>query len=166
MSVIIANYKEAIAFAENARCAAPQVKKNFFDVFGTPGCLLNCEDERTVNQNFQYDKTKHVIHSRTERKKVRLARKKYLAEFHETRQEWFTASEIIASAAQGCGSCSALRQIIQNSFFGNEQGLSNRYEYSVPQNFDLKRRPIDTEGSVETIQLFQPPGMYPIKGSE
>jgi uncharacterized protein YnzC (UPF0291/DUF896 family) len=166
MSVIIANYKDAIAFAKDAQCAAPQVKKNFFDVFGTSGCLLNCEDERTVNRNFQYNKMKHVIHSKAERKKVRLARKKYLAEFRKTCQEWFTASEIIASAAQGFGSCSVLRQIIQSSFSGNEQGLSNIYEYSVLQDFDLIRRPISAEGPVETVQLFQPPGVYSIEGGE
>jgi hypothetical protein len=153
MSVIIANYKDAVLFAENARFAAPKVKKNFFDVFGTSGCILNCEDDRT--------------RSRTEKKGVRLARKKSLADFcRNTRQEWFPASEIIASAAKGCGSCIALRQIIQDSFPGNESGLSDRYEYSIPPQFDLRRRPIVAAGPVESIQLFQPPGMYSTEGGE
>jgi hypothetical protein len=76
MLVIIANYQDAISFAENARFAGPKIKKNFFDVFGTSGCILNCEEDRKVNRNFQYDKTQHVMRSRTERKGVRFAREK------------------------------------------------------------------------------------------
>jgi hypothetical protein len=116
MSVTIINTKDAIAIVDNAQRVAPQVTKSFFDVFGTTGCLLNCEDKKTLEQNIQHNKTKY---DKTDRKGVRLARKEFLTRCHESCQEWFTASEITASAAQGCGSCSALRQIIQNLFSGN-----------------------------------------------
>jgi hypothetical protein len=162
MSLTLLDCMDAIAIADtNTQRPVPKVTKSFFDVFGTTGCRLNCQLQRTIEQNFQHNKVKHVAHSRTERKWVRAARKEHHNQCSGSHQEWFTASDITASSAQGCGSCSILRQIIQNLFSENEQGLSGRYEYSIPYlgSFEIKRRPLqDSKEPVEIIQLFQPPG--------
>ena len=159
MSVEIVDFKNSVEPVHIAQHAGPRVKKNFFDVFGTTGCLLNCQTERTLEQDFQQKRAIHVPHSDRKNTKANSARKKHSRRVRRSRQEWFTANDIAASVAQGCGSCSALNHIIRDSFTGNEQGLSGQYEYSVSLDFELKRRPLGKEEPLERIQLFQPPGM-------
>ena len=128
MSVTIINTKDAIAIAENAQRLTPQVTKtlwkNFFDVFGTTGCLLNCEVKRTLEHKVQDIKGKN---DNNDASGVGLARKITLLHFRRSCKEWFTASEITKSAAQGCGSCTAIKQIIRNLFSPNKQDLSGEY---------------------------------------
>jgi hypothetical protein len=159
MLVAIVSNEDAIAIISNAQSVVPQVTKSFFEVFGTTGCLLNCEGGGTFEQNFQKDKKNQDLHSMSKRKGNWWARKKYTIEYCKSRQEWFSASEITASSAQGCGSCGVLEQIIQNLFSRNEQGLTCEYEFSVSLDFELRRRPLGREGQIEIVQLFQPPGM-------
>jgi hypothetical protein len=155
MSVSIIDREDIIKAAENAQPAPIQTLKNFYDVFGTTGCLLNCEEERTMEQNFRYNETGY--HG-SKKRGERIARCKHLKQSRGSRQEWFNASEITQSAKQGCGSCSVLSQIIQNVFSGCKE-LSSAYEYSVHYDFKLRRRLSSLEGEMEVVQLFQPPGM-------
>ena len=122
----------------------------------TTGCLLNCEVKRTLEHNVHPHKTKD---DKFDGREVRLARKKILVHYYESRQQWFTATEITTSAAQGCGSCSTVGEMFRNLFPGNEQGLSGEYEYSISLEFVLGRRPLGKEEPVEIIELFQPLGM-------
>ena len=170
MSVKIVNDKDAIAIVKKVQVAAasnkaqgtpPQAKKkNFFDVFGTAGCQLNCQDERMLGQIFPDNKTNSGANTTSKKKTARSARRNHFSRYLESWQEWFTAGEITASGAQGCGSCRILNQILQNLFSGNQHGLSDQYQYSLTWTFELRRRPIAQQDSVETIQLFQPPGMW------
>ena len=135
--------------------AATQVK-NFFDVFGTTGCQLNCQE---LGQIHAENKTNDNAHSRAERKRARSNRRTNLKQSLGSRQEWFTAQQIGASIASGCGSCSALSHLFKNSFSGNQQVLSDKYQYSLTLDFELRRRPLTKQDPVEIIQLFQPLGM-------
>jgi hypothetical protein len=160
MSVQIINHEEAIRIADNVQGGAPPTTRSFYDVFGTACCLLSCEDERTLMQTSRLSKTTTEGQSKNyERRGVRLALTKHLKHLKKSRREWFNASEITESAAQGCGSCSVLTQIIHYSFSGVEKDLSEEFEYSILRDFQLRRRPSGGAGLVETIQLFQPPGM-------
>ena len=161
MSVKIVNPQDAIQIIEKNQSATPATR-NFFDVFDTSGCLLKCEKERLLDPKFQYDKTKEPEHSRRKRKEVSAALAAYHRESRGSLQDWFKAGEITASAARGCGSCNAFSRMFQSSFPGNEQGLSDRYEYSVSRKFELRRRPPPPAGpeDVESIQPFQAPCMF------
>lgn len=149
MSVTIANRKDATEIIDNAENSASQARKNFFDVFGTTGCLLNCRDADAVKQNFGATKG----YSRAVKREMRASR------LEKSNQKWFVASDISTSATQGCGSCKVLSQILAMVFDGTEQSLSEEYEYSVSHDFELKRRPLGEEKYIEMTQLFQPPGM-------
>jgi hypothetical protein len=160
MSVTVVKHQDAIQIIERGETPAQPATRNFFDAFGTTGCLRKCENERTLKTEIQYDKAKHNQLSRKQRKEVSAALTAYLKEAHGGLQDWFKADEINASAAQGCGSCRAISYMVQNSFPGNEQGLSDKYEYSVSRTFELRRRlraPAGKVPPVEMVQLFQPP---------
>ena len=135
--------------------ATTQVK-NFFDVFGTTGCQLNCQER---GQIYAENKTNNNVHSRAERKRARSNRRTDLTRSLGSYQEWFTADQIGASIASGCGSCRVLSHIFQNSFSGNQQVLSDKYQYSLARNFELRRRPLAQLDPAEIIQLFQPLGL-------
>jgi hypothetical protein len=156
MSVRIVDSEDVAALICNPQHIAPQVK-NFFNVFGTAGCLLNCEMERIFEQGFQYNRENHVVHSKAERRVVRSGRREHRQQYLMSRQEWFTTTTVTKSAAQGCGSCSVLRQMLYALFPEDFQDLSVEYEYSISQWFELKRRPPSAGGSMDIIQLFQPP---------
>jgi hypothetical protein len=145
---LVDNDEQPLAFT------TPAKKKNFYNVFGTTGCLLNCENERIVEQTLRYDKTEHVEYKR---ERERVARKQHRAESRISRREWFSARELAQSVEQGCGSCSVLSKIILNIFPVCGE-LSSAYEYSVSHEFELRRRLSSGEGKVEIVQLFQPPG--------
>ncbi len=108
--------------------------QSFFTIFGTTGCQLNCA---RVGQIHAENKTNDNVHTIVERKRLRLSRKSQQALILAGR-EWFTADEIQASVASGCGSCHALRQIFQNSFPGEQQVLSDEYQYSLSWDFELR----------------------------
>jgi hypothetical protein len=130
MSVRVISPDAAVEAVKNFKRTSAQVRKNFFEVFDTSGCLLNCECER--------------LHARSRK--------------NTKRKEWFTASEIAASVLKGCRSCYVLNLIIQESFLRSEHSVSSTDQYSISRNFELKRLPAG-EKTVEMIQLFQPSGM-------
>jgi hypothetical protein len=156
MSVKVVNYRDVVAIADNAERAAPQATKNFFDVFGTTGCMLNCQQDRNLGQKFQYSNTRLLSHKA--KQAVYAARIKDEKEYCGSRQEWFTASEITVSAGQGCGSCSVIREIIRSSFSQSEHNVFDEYQYSVSLHFELRRRPRGEVKPVEIVHLFQPYG--------
>jgi hypothetical protein len=157
MSVKLVNLKVPGIPLIDAKLTAQRVTKTFFDVFGTTGCLLNCEAEKNLEDQFEYNKEKYDIKSKQDRKRVRAARAAHIKQHKGSRQDWFIASEIKASAARGCGSCSVLRQVIQNLFSEDEQ-LGDEPEYSVSRDFQLSRRVWGGETPDVVIQLFQYPG--------
>ncbi len=162
MSVTIVNQTDTLARINSAQSVASEVKENnFFDVFGTTGCLLNCADGATLEQIFPDNRTNKGASSRTERKRRRAARREHLDQFHKSHQhiEWFTAGQITASATQGCESCRVLSEILQKTFEGNQKGLSDQHEYSREIDFTLRRRSRAQKDGIESIQLFQPRGL-------
>jgi hypothetical protein len=161
MSVRILSPKDVIARLDHAQLAGPPVTKNFLHVFSSAGCLLNCEDEKTLTERLPQNQPANLIaqSARMERKKVRSTRREHWAEFREVRKEWFTASEISASVLQGCGSCTILKSILLQLFFPDQDCLPGDYEFSVASNFEIRQRKAGAEESVEVIQLFQPLGM-------
>jgi hypothetical protein len=160
MSVKRLDLKDALAIVDNVSYTRPSVTKNFFDVFGTTGCLLNCKFERTLDADLYNEKTRCPTKNRQEKKKVAYARKIQINQFRESRQTWSTARMIISSAAQGCASCNILRMIIIALFFQGAHDLPDKYEYSIAQDFEMRYRRIGEDEPVAIIQLFQPPGKY------
>jgi len=157
MSVKVIHPNELQTYLNNAQSEIPRVTKTFFDIFGTSGCLLNCEAERNLEEVFEYNKEKYDIKSKRDRKRVRAARIAHVKQHEGTRQEGFTASEITASATSGCGSCNVLKQIIQILLFRDEE-FCDGFEYSVARDFQLSRRSRGAKEPDVTVQLFQYPG--------
>jgi hypothetical protein len=158
MSVKTLDFKEALAIIDDARNTGPTVTKNFFNVFGTTGCLLNCKFERTLDADLYNEKARYAAKNRREKKKVTSARKIQISQFRESRQTWSTASAIRTSATQGCASCNIIRLITIAIFFPGVHELPDEYEYSIAQDFEVRYRRIGEEEPVAIIQLFQPPG--------
>jgi hypothetical protein len=158
MSVNILKSNDALKIVENFKSVESSVTKNFFDIFGTTGCLLNCKDERTLDLRLYSDKTRQDAKSRKEKKKIAFEHKLQLSEFRESRQAWFTATIIKTSASRGCGSCQILLKIIIAIFFQDLEDLPEQYEYSVAQDFEVRYREAGEEEPIATVQLFQPPG--------
>jgi hypothetical protein len=158
MSVKILDAKDALTIVDDAKHTGPTITKNFFEVFGSDGCLLNCKFERTLDSNLYNEKTKHAAKNRQEKKQFTSARKIQINQFRESRQTWFTASTIRTSAMQGCMSCNMLRMIIIALFFQGVHDLPDKYEYSIAQDFEVRYRCIGEEEPTAIIQLFQPPG--------
>jgi hypothetical protein len=162
MSVTLVDYQDFIETFDNVQQSAVQSTKTFFDVFGIAGCLLNCEFDRLMSQRLDSDKSNHPRISRKEKKQIAFSRAEDLKQLTRPRKEWFPAHEIAQSAAQGCGSCNVLGQIILLLYSENDQDLSIEHEYSVSRTFALRRRPQGRKEPEEVIQLFQPRGMWPL----
>jgi hypothetical protein len=157
MSVKTLSREEVHALVDNAQLAGPPVTRNFFDVFGTTGCLLDCENGTTLREKIVQHKIRNATQS--SRREGSAARKQRWADSRGPGRKWFNANEILASATQGCGSCSTLRKIILQVFFPNQQDLPDDCEYFVSRHFEISQREPGAEESVEVFQLFQPPGM-------
>jgi len=158
MSVQILTPEDAIAIVERCDPAVPFITENFQRVFETTGCLLNCKDEKVLEEHLHSEKEKYDYKTRQQKKGVIAARKIELNQFRESRQVWFTASEITTSATQGCGSCAVLLAILIKTFFQSEQDLPNDYEYSIAQDFEMRYRRSGTVEPLVIAQLFQPSG--------
>jgi len=153
MTVAITNHKDTVEYVHDSENLAPQARENFFDVFGTTGCLLNCKG--SIRQDVELDQAKEE-QSGAVRREMKASRAEYRKKLSST---WFVASDIATSAVKGCGSCSVLSQILAMVYDNTRQGQPQVYEYSVSHDFKLKRRPLGEERYVEMVQLFQPPGM-------
>jgi hypothetical protein len=160
MSVTILPSDKALTVIDDSKCTGPSVTANFFNVFGTTNCLLNCKDERILDLQLYGEKTKQGAKTRREKKKITYEHKLQLNEFRESRQDWFTATTIKRSASQGCGSCSILQKIIIAIFFHESNCLPDQYEYSIAQDFEIRYRNVGKDETIATVQLFQPPGKY------
>lgn len=108
---------------------APSKKKNFQEVFGTAGCLLNCEKDREKK-----DSKKSA-----------------------TRIERFTVSQITASS-KSCRCCRLIEFILRATFSRSKHDISLTDEYTVTREFELKRYRTGVTDP-EVVQLFQPRGM-------
>jgi hypothetical protein len=157
MSILITTLPEALRFIENHRATVlPRTLREFFDIFSKEGCLMKCETELLRAKASGGRALQSIYHQRDGDPEDfnKLSRPKD----HCLLQDWFEPAQIIASAARGCGSCNALRYMIEHSFTG---GLSKEYEYMISDGLELKRRlpGISRQcGEVEIVQLFRPPG--------
>jgi hypothetical protein len=157
MSVIVLNPKDIPSSSQGPDVTRLPVFKNFFDVFGTNGCQLNCNDERTLDANLHGEKTRAAVKTRKEKKKITFERKTQISHFRESRKTWFDTTAIKASVEQGCNSCNILLKILVALFFRDTNDLSECYEYSIAQDFEVKYRRLGEEESIAIVQLFQPP---------
>ncbi|KAH7310151.1 hypothetical protein BKA65DRAFT_485091 [Rhexocercosporidium sp. MPI-PUGE-AT-0058] len=139
MLVAIATYKDATEYVHDSENLAPQSRENFFDIFGTTGCVLNCKD--SIRQDVELDQAKEE-QSRAVRRKMKASQAEYCKKLSLT---WFIASDIATSAIKGCGSCSVLSQILVMVFDNTQQSQPRAYEYSVSHDFKLKRRRLGEE---------------------
>lgn len=158
MSIKIITNNDAIEIATDIISVGSQFV-NFYEVFGTTGCLLNCEAERAVEQSYQPNVPDQVVGSVALRKAKRKERRSHRYQCSSSTQEWFSGGKLQKSAKQGCGSCGVLKQIFHILFPGTAQEPSNLHEYSVSPDFVLKRRLLRGSDCVEQIQLFQPFGI-------
>jgi hypothetical protein len=158
MSVEVLNHKDVLLFLETSSTAESPVTKNFFDVFGTTACLLNCKNERTLDADLYTEKAKHAAKTRQEKKKITFERKIQIGQFRESRKVWFSVDTIAASAEHGCNSCKLLLKMLIAIFFQNLGSLPKEYEYSIAQDFELRYRCLGEEKPIAIAQLFQPPG--------
>jgi hypothetical protein len=158
MTVIVLDPKDIPSSSKGLEGTGPPVFRNFFDVFGTTGCQLNCNDERILDADLYEEKTRAAAKTRKEKKKITFERKTQINHFRESRKTWFDTTEIKASAEQGCNSCNILLKILVALFFRNINDLPEGYEYSIAQDFEVKYRRHGEEEPIAIVQLFQPPG--------
>ncbi|KAH8724267.1 hypothetical protein GQ44DRAFT_284168 [Phaeosphaeriaceae sp. PMI808] len=158
MSVRVLDLQDAIAYIDKCKHAKESVTKNFQDVFGTAGCLLNCNYERTFEDDLRGEKAEYASKTSQRRKDLSHNRKLQCSKFRESRQTWFAGSKFVASAAQGCQSCSCLMKIFLGIFFQGAQDLPDSFEYSVSQNFEIRYRLPGNVDAVAIARLFQPQG--------
>ncbi|KAK3718637.1 hypothetical protein LTR37_004854 [Vermiconidia calcicola] len=156
MLVEVLSQGEAIAAVENLEPVDPPITKSFFRTFGTNGCLLNCG---LLESHYQHNKADDGSSSQAGKKLAKSMRKQRDQLFYKSIQKWFTATQMTASAAQGCGSCDILYQIFCRSYQQNENVLFDEYEYSVSDTFGLERRRHAVPESAQLVQLFQPRGL-------
>jgi hypothetical protein len=116
MMVAIANHKDTVKYVHDSENLALQAKENFFDVFDTIGCLLNCKV--SIRQDVELDQAKEE-QSRAVRREIKASRAEYSKKLSST---WFVASYIATSAVKGCGSYSVLSRILAMVFGNTQQG--------------------------------------------
>ncbi|KAI1383443.1 uncharacterized protein F4822DRAFT_77973 [Hypoxylon trugodes] len=119
MSVTLLSRDEACIIGRG-QPADSDFKKNFFDVFGTAGCLLGCEDKKYPKEKSPQIEFRSKRSSRRDRRMT----KDDESEAIRTPTQWFDINEITASAVHGCGSCAVLRQLIEILFSTHAHLLS------------------------------------------
>lgn len=149
MSVIVLPHEEALAISDEAQAALPQAQivMNFFEHFGTTGCMLDCEHKKTQEAEFKYNKAS------SNREKARSARKSHAKEFCRTR--WFTGKDLVSSKRKGCGSCDVLSQILSKVFHQGENMHLETCKFSVAPSWELKAQQIGGNERELSAQLFQ-----------
>lgn len=135
--------------------------KNFFQHFGTTGCVLGCESKRTFEADLELKRSAIPIRTRNDAKAVRRSHRKD----HRSRQSWFTSSELATSKSSGCGSCAVLSQVLAAVFPESVNDPSDLYSFFVDPMWELKCRKTsrpESESEPEwTVQLFQHRGKLP-----
>jgi hypothetical protein len=157
MSVSTISIEDAKALLRDLPFLGPRPHINFFATFGTSGCLLNCEAERTFELTLKEQKDSLNPKTRQHRKQIRSLRDE--CGYRSARQEWFDAKTINASVDRGCGSCYVLRTLVCTIFAKEERCLSGLYEYSISQSFYFRQRRVGGQEVLRHFQLFQPRGM-------
>jgi hypothetical protein len=158
MSLKVVRYQDLPpGYPEHAITDEP---KTFFDMFDTTKCLLDCPGLRDLHRKL-YCKEGQRASNRGKIKKKKELDRMIVHQYLQSHQEWYTSAEILASTQAGCTSCSVLQQIFRHIFPGDGHGLSGDYQYSTAGYvFELRRRPVEQDGIVETVQLFQPSGTH------
>ncbi|KAI1456987.1 heterokaryon incompatibility protein-domain-containing protein [Annulohypoxylon moriforme] len=136
MSVTVLSREDVTKIVGNDRPAKSYTWKNFFDVFSTTGCLLNCGGRKDTKIT---------------------SRKKPKTKADQVAARWFSIGEITTSAARGCEACKVLQQIIKTLFSTEDINMPEPYEYSISKVFEIRKRARSKPDSVEIIQLFQLP---------
>ena len=139
MSVKKISQQDACEIIARAQSDAIQVKKNYYEIFSSTNCLLNCRESLDLEQNPTFVKTNEGVTSREGRRNVRSTRRDCVKHVLQSHKAWFSAVEIEMSVAKGCGACKILREILRELFPGNQDGLSGAYDYSITHRFALKR---------------------------
>jgi hypothetical protein len=122
--------------------------QNFYDIFGTDGCSLNCNNRRAI-QEFRH---RRAPASSGEKKiKASMIRK--------AGTKSFTAEELQASVRSGCRSCEVF-SLIFSQIFPEHKDTANDSTvctYTISNEFTLCQH-LETNHvtSVKRVQLFHP----------
>lgn len=158
MSVTALDLPDALAISDETPTHTP-VNKNFFQHFGTTGCLLGCHSTKHVKSDLGL---KHNTPPTITTRKVRAAQRRYKKEL-DAQDSWFTIAQLVESVDNGCGSCGLINRILACIFPGNATRSPEMYKYAFDCRWELRCKKIG-EASQATVQLFQPPSKSLVTG--
>lgn len=121
--------------------------QNFYGIFGTDGCSLDCNDMRAI-QEFRHRQS--PLSSGEKKTRASMTRK--------AGRKSFTAHDLQASVLSGCRSCE-LFSLIFSQIFPEYKGTthdSTVCTYTISNGFTLCQHLKNGATSVQRVQLFHP----------
>ena len=133
---------------------------NFHDIFGTEGCLLDCEERRKTQQRLYRPRERGTS---TGREKISSTE----TSLKDESLMYFTRKDFDSSASVGCTSCRILGAVIDVVFIQNDEQLRDGEDegsdarYSVSASFLMHEE--CTNASMTRTRRIQ---LFSLKGTE
>ncbi|ORY03049.1 heterokaryon incompatibility protein-domain-containing protein [Clohesyomyces aquaticus] len=152
MEISIAEFPREDPSFDNAETTL----QNFYDAFGTSGCLLTCDLKR---QYQEYVTT--VLPQPGIQNSVRRQKKKETDRTYRELNRNFTLAELLSSIRSGCGSCEVLKELLERVSLidPDDYRLEANTTLNVSPAFVLERQTLKNDTlEVQQIHLFSPLG--------
>lgn len=156
---------EVLKAVETGSASSTETSRNFFALFNTTGCLMDCEKEHSIMPDKAYTKGMRRNELRLKAAGLAIPDGRPRKHDHSSLQDWFTADKIAASAKSGCESCATFKYMFEQCY---PDGAPGDYMFRVSRSLELRRCP-QVRGAfhkrkqvqhgcgsdVESVSLFQ-----------